>query len=266
MLHLVEMRLSSLHATCFSPAPFGSLVTKVTHLTLLQDSKAPELDAQLAREPSTSSTGVEGSPKDAAADLAAPYGTRSRNRNGSSRPNYAEDKDIDSDVYDYYHDKKEGDVKKPPRIAGAAGSSDTARGEPSLRKLTADEHRTGSARNGLKEQDSSSVNGSSSQAMPAAAPTQASRKRKAAGQQQNGSSTASTKKVGNAAQQPGLSWPETNMLTFENCNSRPKNGQMVADDGTVLGANGNETLSDPLTTHPPPGRRFAGQGSGPGLI
>lgn len=36
-------------------------------------------------------------------DTASPYGTRSRNRNGASRPNYAEDKDLDAD-YDNYRD------------------------------------------------------------------------------------------------------------------------------------------------------------------
>src|SRR4051812_47392136 len=33
--------------------------------------------------------------KDGAGGTASPYGTRSRNRNGGARPNYAEDKDID---------------------------------------------------------------------------------------------------------------------------------------------------------------------------
>ncbi|KAF5615395.1 uncharacterized protein FTJAE_13380 [Fusarium tjaetaba] len=42
-----------------------------------------------------------------------PYGTRSRNRTGTSRINYAEDRDIDGDVYDYYHDKKDPPPLKP---------------------------------------------------------------------------------------------------------------------------------------------------------
>lgn len=41
--------------------------------------------------------------KDGSGDTASPYGTRSRNRNGASRPNYAEDKDLDAD-YDNYRD------------------------------------------------------------------------------------------------------------------------------------------------------------------
>lgn len=35
----------------------------------------------------------------------------------------------------------------------------------------------------------------------------------------------------------GIGYSETNMLTFENCAGKPKNGKMIADDGTVLEVN-----------------------------
>ncbi|KLU82064.1 hypothetical protein MAPG_01143 [Magnaporthiopsis poae ATCC 64411] len=55
------------------------------------------------------------STKDAAGSTASPYGTRSRNRNGSSRPNYAEDKDIDMEIFELYPGRADDDAKKASR-------------------------------------------------------------------------------------------------------------------------------------------------------
>lgn len=191
--------------------------------------------------------------KDAGGDSASPYGTRSRNRNGSSRPNYAEDKDIDADVYDYYQDKKDGDSKKSSRQASAAANGDAPpRGGAISRKAGTDDTRGVQSQNGPKDQNSS---GSNAATPTAQTPTvsQPSRKRKAAAQSagstgQVASASTSSKKAGTtaaaaaaaaAASSTGISWPETNMLTFENCKARPDRRRMVADDGTVLEPNGN---------------------------
>lgn len=180
--------------------------------------------------------------KESAADLAAAgYGTRSRNRSGNNRPNYAEDKDIEMDVYDYY-DKKDADgAKKSSRLA--AGQNDAApRSAAAARKAAALADDTNPA-----PSQGANANGTTNAQASQASAAQPSRKRKAAAAAaaQNSLTTASTRRGGTSTPQSSTtSWPETNMLTFENCKSRPQNGRMVADDGTVLEANGN--------THPPP--------------
>ncbi|KAI5465911.1 hypothetical protein BGZ63DRAFT_117826 [Mariannaea sp. PMI_226] len=195
-------------------------------------------------------SGSDAMAKDAG-DTSAPYGTRSRNRNGSSRPNYAEDKDIDADVYDYYHDKKESDSKKSSRQASAAANGDAPRGANSRRPGT-DDTREGLPQNGTRNGHAAGSNAASTTTQ-ASTPVATSRKRKAAAQSGGASgqvtpATGSSKKgaaaaaaavaAASAASTPqGISWPDTNMLTFENCKARPENRRMVADDGTVLEPN-----------------------------
>ncbi|KAI9166974.1 E3 ubiquitin-protein ligase SNT2 [Paramyrothecium foliicola] len=202
------------------------------------DSSHPEPNGQSAREQMSTTTGPEDGDKDAGLDSGTPYGTRSRNRTGNPRPNYAEDKDIDTDVYDYYHDKKDSEPKKTSRQSGATSGGDAARGSTSTRKPVPDDAKSGPpSQNGSKEQNAGGGATNASQATQAASgAVQPSRKRKAAAQQAGGG-TASTKKTGNAAQNTGTAWPESNMLTFDNCKARPENGRMVADDGTVLEPN-----------------------------
>jgi hypothetical protein len=143
------------------------------------------------------------------------------------------------DVYDYYHDKKEAEPKKTSRQSGATGAGDSARGTASTRKSVPDDAKSGPpSQNGSKDQNVSGGATNASQATQAASgAVQPSRKRKAAGQQ-TGAAAASAKKAGNGAQNAGAAWPESNMLTFDNCKARPENGRMVADDGTVLEPNG----------------------------
>ncbi|KAF4968139.1 hypothetical protein FSARC_4414 [Fusarium sarcochroum] len=205
------------------------------------DSKASDPDAQSVADPMTTQSGLDGAAKDAGADAASGYGTRSRNRNGNSRINYAEDKDIDADVYDYYHDKKDGDSKKTSRQSSAAVNSDAPRGGASSRKAGTDEAKAAQPANAPKEQQS----GGSSNASTATQLTVASqptRKRKvvtqSAGPTNQATSTNNTSKKSSATGPPaGISWPETNMLTFDDCKGRPVDGRMVADDGTVLEPN-----------------------------
>jgi hypothetical protein len=42
----------------------------------------------------------------------------------------------------------------------------------------------------------------------------------------------------------GIGYSVTNLLTFENCGGKPKDGKMIADDGTVLEVNGESHLHD----------------------
>lgn len=198
----------------------------------------------------TTQSGLESAAKDAGADVASPYGTRSRNRNGNSRINYAEDRDIDADVYDYYHDKKENDSKKTSRQSSAAVNGDVPRGGASSRKAGTDEPKPAQPANAPKEQQAGGSSNAPTTTQPPAA-SQPTRKRKvttssAASTNQATPTNSSTKKTTASGPPAGISWPETNMLTFDNCKGQPVDGQMVADDGTVLEPNGNIT--------PPPNR------------
>ncbi|WXC62278.1 hypothetical protein SNK03_008135 [Fusarium graminearum] len=209
------------------------------------DSKVSDPDAQSASDPMTTQSGLDSAAKDASADAASGYGTRSRNRNSSSRINYAEDRDIDADVYDYYHDKKDGDSKKTSRQSSAAVNSDAPpRGGASSRKAVIDEtSKPAQSANTPKEQQSGSSNSSSTTTQPPASSSQPTRKRKVAssstGSTNQATSTTSntTKKATTSGTAAGISWPETNMLTFENSKGQPVDGQMIADDGTVLEPN-----------------------------
>ncbi|KAM0559725.1 hypothetical protein ACHAPJ_004249 [Fusarium lateritium] len=205
------------------------------------DSKASDPDAQSVADPMTTQSGLDGAVKDAGADTASPYGTRSRNRNGSSRINYAEDKDIDADVYDYYHDKKDGDSKKTSRQSSAAVNSDAPRGGASSRKAGTDEAKAAQPANPPKEQQSGGSSNASTTTQPPVA-SQPTRKRKVATQSAGSTNQAtstnnSSKKTSATGPPAGISWPETNMLTFDDCKGRPVDGRMVADDGTALEPN-----------------------------
>lgn len=178
--------------------------------------------------------------------MAAGYGTRSRNRTGSSRPNYAEDKDYDVEMYDYDHDKAHGESKKSARQVNAANAGESARGTPGSRKASGDDARSGPSQNGSKEQTPAGGTGTPHGAQTSSSATHPSRKRKAATAAQQANSNAasvSTRRAGTTAQNSAASsWPETNILTFTNSRARPQNGQLVADDGTVLEANGTYWL------------------------
>ncbi|KAK4128799.1 hypothetical protein N657DRAFT_629836 [Parathielavia appendiculata] len=209
----------------------------------------------------------------AAGSQPSPYGTRSRNRTGAARPNYAEDKDLDLDIYDVYPQRKEDDSKKPSNKQQGASSSTAASanssqpaprpGNGSSRKPLPDDSRS---HNGTKDQQpnsktpvapsSTSSSSTTANGTSAANGVSKGKKRKvtdtastASGSQTpsapNGavSSSALQKRPATSGQASGnfmasgIAYGETNLLTFENCKSRPKDGKMVADDGTVLGVN-----------------------------
>lgn len=160
-----------------------------------------------SKEPEPESTTT----KDVSSSL---HGTRSSRK--IVRPNYAEDKDIDMDNYDFYRENK-----RPGRHA--VTGPDRGGG----RRSTGGDSR-------MSETDGQDGGGSCGSGTGGGAPVSAaavshmSRKRKAA------------KRAGNAAQTPAATTAplrDTNMMTFEQCSSRPDQGRMTADDGTVLEPN-----------------------------
>lgn len=224
---------------------------------------------------STATAGVNSATKDMSSSQPSPYGTRSRNR-GQARPNYAEDKDADMEMFDAVHEKKEEEPKKLSRQAGnlANGNADTTRTSiPTSRKSTnttttvttaasttfTDDSKPSTT--ATKDHQSAAV--SSANATPSSASSSSTKKRKAATQSAtNGANahaaatttqgsnvsaaTASTRRgtasaaaaATAASGGTGAGFRETNMLSFENCGAKPKDGKMVADDGTVLQHNG----------------------------
>ncbi|RDW85014.1 hypothetical protein BP6252_02604 [Coleophoma cylindrospora] len=185
--------------------------------------------------------------------VAAHYGTRSRNRTGASRPNYAEDKELEFDI--------EAPAKdKPGRKGGLAHTTEAPASSESAK--------TGSRKSGvtnvtepdsganLRSHSKEPIPGTSSfSAKPNAAaaatatsvatPPQPSKKRKAGVQSaantnsatQSASQTPTAQTPNRGAPLICLGFRETNMLAFENCGARLKNKKLVADCGTVLEVN-----------------------------
>jgi len=185
------------------------------------------------------------SPKDAvSADVKEPtYGTRSRNRPRGSRPNYAEDVEMD---YDFAQpgpngtsDKWQASIQRtsdtPP-----SGSSRQASPGAIAKKLPAASN--GWSTVNANPKDSPIPGTSTFSANPNAPP---SKKRKATATSTNHTqvhSTAATpptvtRKV-NMATALSPRERETNMYTFEKTGATLQNGTLIADDGTVFSVNG----------------------------
>ncbi|KAK4188402.1 hypothetical protein QBC35DRAFT_207505 [Podospora australis] len=105
-----------------APTPLSSSST-----TIKSESPQP------MEKPSTANS--QTASKDAAAaanEKASPYGTRSRNRTGAARPNYAEDRDIDMDLFEHgshqksEDSKKAGSARQQAAAAAAASSSSSS--------------------------------------------------------------------------------------------------------------------------------------------
>jgi hypothetical protein len=213
------------------------------------DANAPDSGAAVS-QPMTASNSNSSNPsmKDIGMGSAAPYGTRSRNRTGTSRPNYAEDKELDTE-FEVTSTVKDNLGRK----ARATDTSASEAGKP------ANSSRKGGAPEGdqlatVQIHYKDPIPGTSTfsaNPITAAAPTQ-SKKRKAAAQSttyqsQQGSSQPTlpvqtvTRRASMAAQ-VAAGFRETNMLTFENCAGRLKGKKLVADDGTILEVNGMQNL------------------------
>lgn len=185
---------------------------------------------------------------------ASPYGTRSRNRTGNPRPNYAEDREVEME-YEWSSTKR-SHASSGPSMPNSAQSGDGDK--PSVsnnRRSSATAHTAPSTNNkaALPSVQKDYIPGMSSFSLnpePNAAPPAPSRKRKAPG---NGPATSHTSSAVTQTPAPGISRRtacvpslkasrETNLMTFENCQGYLKNGKLKADDGTILAANGTWDL------------------------
>ncbi|PBP22403.1 BAH domain-containing protein [Diplocarpon rosae] len=205
-------------------------------------SQAAESQPMTATKPNPSNP----SAKEAASSGAGPaltYGTRSRNRTGVSRPNYAEDKELDIDL-ELASAVKEGNGRK----SRAVDSVPTTGNGPTPSKSTSGP----GIENALPVQSNhkESIPGTSSfSANPTAAGTH-SKKRKATAQAatqpqtqapaQNAQLAMSRK--ANMAAYAGCVVEDSNMLSFEGCGGHLKDNKLVADDGTILEVNDHAYL------------------------
>jgi len=165
------------------------------------------------------------------------YGTRSRNRPGAPRPNYAEDVEMDFEMAPQAngrdHSSMDLSSNSPPAIE--------LRQSPTLPSKRGNQ--TSNGWNALNN-NSSSIPGMSHFPANPNARVPHSRKRKAAeasaGQSQSpapATQTLTRRSQANAAQiHPPVR--ESNMLSFEKYRAILKHGKLVADDGSSFSVNG----------------------------
>ena len=183
-------------------------------------------DASRASQPPSQLDGA-----DAAMSSDITYGTRSRNRTGNPRPNYAEDQDMDFEI------SSAGATTKKKSAADSATSigqsaTDMKRAHEYLRHVA-----------GSNGGPANSTASGAKELTPGVAPN-LSKKRKAAGAPttltqtpptSNSPAPTATRKV----VAPSANTRESNVMSFSKHRScLSKKGELVADDGTKLSVNG----------------------------
>lgn len=247
-------------ASAKNDSGFASLPPRVS-------SKSPQNNPHLATHSAVKSTNLESQPMTATSSSsstspdqqpnssmdatgASPYGTRSRNRTGNPRPNYAEDREPEME-YEWSSTKRPHAGLGPSMPNSAQSGDGDKPSAPNARRssTTAPIAPPTNNRAALLTVQKDHLPGMSSFSLnpePNTAPPAPSRKRKAPG---NGTTTSHTSLTLTQTPAPGISRKtagvpnpkasrETNLMTFENCQCYLKNGKLRADDGTVLSVNG----------------------------
>ena len=222
------------------------------HLPTLSAAKSTNLESQPMTTTSSSSSIPSDQQPNHSMDTTgvSPYGTRSRNRTGNSRINYAEDREVEME-YEWSSTRKLHTGSGPsmpnsaqsadgdkPSVANTRRSSTTA---PIVLPTNNKAPPASVQKDHLPGMSSFSVNPE-----PSTAASAPSRKRKAPG---NGPATSHTSSAITQTPAPSISrrtasvpnpkaTRETNLMTFENCQGYLKNGKLKADDGTLLAVNG----------------------------
>lgn len=172
----------------------------------------------------------------AMADDSATYGTRSRNRTGNARPNYAEDQDMDLDLSSASASKKKAanDI-----VASAAPNTAEAKRAQDFARLIGNN-------DGASANESTPARGTPT----IATAINPSKKRKAPGAPQTvlnqtppvAGSPAPTN-LSLKKYMPPFKGLETNIMTLTKHKSRlNKHGELIADDGTKLCVNGKPEM------------------------
>lgn len=170
----------------------------------------------------------------------AAYGTRSRNRPGVPRPNYAEDVEMDFEMAP----QPNGGDRSSMDLSSKSPPATDSRQSPGLGSK-----RDTQAANGWNAANTNaSIPGTSLFSANPNARMPHGRKRKAAevqsasaghSQSPAPSLQAVARRANAAATTSAAVVPETNMFSFEKCRSiLNKQGKLVADDGTIFSVNG----------------------------
>ena len=174
---------------------------------------------------------------------ASPYGTRSRNRTGNSRPNYAEDRDPDMD-FEFSANRKPHAMTfvDKERSSGTNTRRSSNAAIPTPPQATTKAASPSSSRDPLPGMSSFSLSGENGSEHAAPAP---SRKRKAPGATPGTQPVATAPSISAAAPMRKatssaavLSSRASNLMSFALCRGYLKNGKLKADDGTILSVDG----------------------------
>ena len=211
-----------------------------------RETKPQEPPTQSQGDGNDSSSSSRATPQES---NARPYGTRSRNKPGSTRPNYAEDTEMDFEVM----------VPAPP-AKSTGNSARTSRSPPPVdsRNSPAPHVRRNPTTNGNASWQpvpkDSPIPGTSTFSVSNApvAPTQGKKRKAVTKESTNGvpasyiPTQTNFRKSGTAPSPRG--GRETNMLTFEKTQARLKDRSLEADDGTVVSVNGKLAIATSNTT------------------
>ncbi|KAF2468265.1 uncharacterized protein BDR25DRAFT_59125 [Lindgomyces ingoldianus] len=193
----------------------------------------------------TTSNSSHASAKEPKETAAAPYGTRSRNRPGTSRPNYAEDVDMD---FEMAQAPSNGNISEAPSRGFVAAEGRQSPGVGGKKGSGAGQGNASWGNIGPNPKDNAAnlnIPGTSSfSANPSGNSGQQPKRRKnAASNATNGNhanatapSQASTRRA-NSAMIAANSTRESNMMTFLKSGSFLKDERLVADDGQAISVN-----------------------------
>lgn len=219
-----------------------------------QDAVPDSRDASNA----ASANPAHSSSKDSDENGAAPYGTRSRNRPGRSRPtiNYAEDTEMD---FEMAAAPTNGNLSDPPSRNSEAAENGQSPGLSAKKGSGPAQSNASWGSSGSNAKDHpanpnlAGTSGSTSANQANASQPTAKRRKNAAAANGNHASTAApsqtSAKRGSQLAAAAHSARETNMMTFENTRAILKNGVLEADDGQTVAVNGKLLICFFLAAH-----------------
>ena len=215
-----------------------------TDATTAMDVDQPKQEAKIIESDS-----VQPSRKGSEEAAAAPYGTRSRNRPGRSRINYAEDTEMDFEVT--APASTNGNASDPPSRSSVAAESGQSSGVGGKKGAGAGQGSApwGNPGPNSKDNQANLSISSSSATTPATqinAAQPATKRRKnaakdaATGTQASAATPSQATKRGAPVQAPATApyTRESNMMTFEFSGAVLKGGHLQADDGQIVSVNG----------------------------
>lgn len=206
--------------------------------------KPSRLESQPMTTTSSASSTLPSQARNAMEDHGpSPYGTRSRNRTGNARPNYAEDRELDMEYEWAPTSNKARGSSTSACSTNVQGEANESAGVSTRRRSLTTAVLPSAARCGNASVPKDPLPGMSSFSVhpePDAASQPPSKKRKVASTSASSNlpptTSAASRKALTAASVNGHR--ATNMLSFETSQGYLKNGELRADDGTVLAING----------------------------